>query len=388
MRNGFLGSLIALLAGMPVLAADPALPVTLGRPVPLNEAVHLQGPVVTDADPTILRTTALEDNSAPPAIYRAQAAAPIDPLFPPPGPPGGPVPGPPVTGGPVPACPAACPSENNRVWLDGELLLWWVRNGPSPVGSSADFGLFTGLKLDAGVWLDPSAKWGIEGSFLLLSRKSTQLGAPAAGAIPLPDLLAVGGAAANVDTQLWGFEFNGLYSLYRDSNFHADLIGGFRYLGLQEDLKGYANGTLFLPNGEIENGTAMDRLTAQNNFYGAQIGARAGWRFNRFFVDATGKIAFGLTQEGLTLQDVATGIDGATDAFQMRHSTTDFAVVPEFNLRVGYNITRNIRAFVGYDFLYISSVARPGNQDLFGLSSVKTTGFWAQGLDFGVEITF
>ena len=31
------------------------------------------------------------------------------------------------------------------------------------------------------------------------------------------------------------------------SNFHAEVIGGFRYLGLQEDLKAYAMGLVILP---------------------------------------------------------------------------------------------------------------------------------------------
>jgi len=382
MRNGFLPGLVVLLAGLPALAADPPAPATLGRPVLLNEAVHLQAPVAaSDIVPT-----AFAEDAAPPAIYRAQAPPPVDPLFPPPGGPagpGGPAPPPP---GVVPACPApACPPQAGRVWVDGEFLTYWVKRAPDPLGGSTDFGLIPGLKLDAGGWLDPAMKWGLEGSAFFLARQSNTIGL-AAGSVPFLDLLA-GGASAYQDSQLWGADINGLYNLYRDSRFHTDLIGGFRYLGLQEDLKAYAVGTVCLPDGEVEGGSAATRLMAQNNFYGGQIGARAGWTFDRWFVDITGKIALGATTEGVTANLTAIGADGAADAFQFRQSKTDFAVLPEVNLRVGYNFTRNIHAFVGYDFLYISSVARPGNQ-FNNLTSVNSTGFWAQGLNFGVEVSF
>lgn len=381
-RNGFLCPLVVLLSGVPAFAAGALVPVTLGRPVPLCEAVHLQGPVASES--AMVRTAGFENSpSAPPALYRAQAQPPVDPLFAPPGSPGGPAA--PITACPVPACPPTdCPA---RFWIDGEFLMWWVKSAPTPFGGSTNFGVFPGLRLEAGGWLDPAEKWGLEGSGFFLGRKSNTLGV-AAGSIPLPDLLVRAGAAAYEDSQLWGADFNVLYNLYRDSNFHADLIGGFRYLGLQEDLKAYAAGTLALSSGAVEGGTATARLMAQNNFYGGQIGARAGWHFNRWFTDITGKVAIGVTREGLTLQEAARGNDGATDAFQFRRSKSDFAVLPEVNLRVGYDITRNIHAFVGYDFLYISSVARPGNQDLIGLSSVKSSGFWAQGLNFGVEFSY
>jgi hypothetical protein len=384
MRNGLLGGLVALLCGLPALAADPSAPATLGRPVPLNEAVHLQAPIVADAN--IVPTAFAADSSAvPPAIYRAQAPPPVDPLFPPPG---GPAPPPgTVPAGPPPVCPAPAgpPCEAARFWADGEFLMWWVKRAPDPSGGSTDFGLFPGLKLDVGGWLGPAEKWGLEGSGFFLGRQSNTLGV-AAGSVPF---VATGGASAFQDSQLWGADFNVLYNLYRDSRFYTYLLGGFRYLGLQEDLKAYAAGTVVIPTtGEVEAGTANARLMAQNNFYGGQIGARAGWHFERWFVDITGKIALGVTNEGLTSSATVIGADGAAAAFQSRQSKGEFAALPEVNLRVGYDITRNIHAFVGYDFLYISSVARPGNQPSFGLSSINSSSFWAQGLNFGVEVSF
>ncbi|MCI0640168.1 MAG: BBP7 family outer membrane beta-barrel protein [Gemmataceae bacterium] len=48
------------------------------------------------------------------------------------------------------------------------------------------------------------------------------------------------------------------------------------------------------------------------------------------------------------------------------HRTCDFAVMPELELNLGYNITSNIRVLAGYSFLYWTQVAgppRPAFQD-------------------------
>jgi hypothetical protein len=72
-------------------------------------------------------------------------------------------------------------------------------------------------------------------------------------------------------------------------------------------------------------------------------------------------------------------------------------------------LTANVRARVGYTFLYVSSVVRPGDQidrainphqvpidQDFGLPGgpnrpapeLRATQFWAQGINFGLEFTF
>jgi hypothetical protein len=41
-----------------------------------------------------------------------------------------------------------------------------------------------------------------------------------------------------------------------------------------------------------------------------------------------------------------------------------FAVLPEGQVRLGFQVNDSLSAFVGYDFLYMSNVARPGSQTL------------------------
>ncbi len=83
--------------------------------------------------------------------------------------------------------------------------------------------------------------------------------------------------------------------------------------------------------------------------------------------------------------------------------------MPQLDLKLGYQVTNNIRVFVGYDFLYWSSVIRPGDQidqtlDLnkvpnsgapFAASTqvrpivpFRTSGYWATGVNMGVEFRY
>src|SRR5262249_30843125 len=91
------------------------------------------------------------------------------------------------------------------------------------------------------------------------------------------------------------------------------------------------------------------------------------------------------------------------------HYTRDvFAVVPEVNLKVGYQLNNSWRATVGYTFLFMSNVVRPGDEidrginsgflalppnhglplrPAFDFSGSGST-YWAQGVDFGLEFHF
>jgi hypothetical protein len=89
-----------------------------------------------------------------------------------------------------------------------------------------------------------------------------------------------------------------------------------------------------------------------------------------------------------------------------RYSRDFFAIVPEVTLKVGYDVTQHLRASVGYNFLYMNQVARPGalidrsiNPALLGLPSSNAgvarplfvfneSDFWAQGVNLSMEIRF
>ena len=64
-------------------------------------------------------------------------------------------------------------------------------------------------------------------------------------------------------------------------------------------------------------------------------------------------------------------------------------------MNLGFQITPWMRGTVGYSFLYLSSVARPGNQidNTFDgithpLVPMASSSFWAQGLNLGLQFSY
>jgi hypothetical protein len=191
-------------------------------------------------------------------------------------------------------------------------------------------------------------------------------------------------------------------------------------VNLQEDLSFITDSPSVAPNPPDFFHT-FDRFNANNNFYGAQAGLRASYDNTRLFLNATGKVALGSTVErvsvnGGTFTD-AGGFASAPGAYltQLTNIGTlsqgHFAVVPELNLNFGVRITPWASIVVGYSFLYVSSVARPGDQidrvinpsqaaaitgNFSGTLSgparpaliLRDTDFWAQGLNFGLQFRY
>jgi hypothetical protein len=132
------------------------------------------------------------------------------------------------------------------------------------------------------------------------------------------------------------------------------------------------------------------------------------------FVEMTGKVGFGQTVEvvevsgqsvalrpGVPLpvvQTFQTGVLGQpSNAGKFTRSA--FAVLPEASLKVGYRFKDRSRLYLGYNFLYLSDVVRPGDQvdrsaDPAGGVAARPaplfaeTDFWLQGLLFGLEFRY
>ena len=104
------------------------------------------------------------------------------------------------------------------------------------------------------------------------------------------------------------------------------------------------------------------------------MGAEAGAQFGSLMIDFRCKIALGQMQQ-------TADVNGATDVLNPDGSMTFFrgglyalrsnigrrqrgelAFVPEVGLNVGVQLTRHLKLFVGYSFLWISMVARAGEQ--------------------------
>jgi hypothetical protein len=371
-----------------------------------------------------------------------------------------------------PCCEPApdCGCCNERGWVSADYLLWWIRNTRLPplftVGSPADAipGAIgqphtavlspasvdnhdrTSARFGAGYWLNDCHTYGFEvGAFFLASR-DVHFGAdsgpdgrplialpfltppPASreAALPasFPDVLR-GGVSATLANRLWGYEANGRGQVLSGEGYCVSAIAGFRYLELSESLTLNSSSTLINPGlGSIFTSASItDRFGDRNYFYGGQAGVDATVCAGPVRVELLAKVALGCTQEVAVINGTTTaqrvGDGPATFPSGLfaqttnggRHSNSEFAVVPEGAINVGYNIRRNITATVGYTFLYISDVYRPGqlidrtlnlSQIPHGIDSGtsalvgparpafpgRDTEFWAQGISFGLQFRY
>src|SRR5262249_6508363 len=176
------------------------------------------------------------------------------------------------------------------------------------------------------------------------------------------------GGAGRVDITgysfLWGAELNYRRKLCRDCTGHLDMLIGFRYLNLSEQLQITEHfGDPNQPIGGTNNvvGTLTDQFTTTNHFFGGQVGIAGERRWGRWEVDGAAKVALGYTYQPVPIfgQQVVTAsnpalvppvppgvYNGGLLALPTNIGTWyagTFSVVPEVNLNVGYYLTPRLK---------------------------------------------
>jgi hypothetical protein len=360
-----------------------------------------------------------------------------------------------------------------KVWVSADYLLWWIRKQPVPgplvtSGTTSSLGIFgspgtsvlagdseigygslSGGRLTVGVSNDDHT-WALQGVgfFLEKGRSNFSASSDANGnpvlARPFINSLtgqetatlvsAPGAFSGNIQvsstSQLNGAEINLLHPINQTLVGGVDFLIGARYIDLEESLAisqssnllaggvlGFNGTTVFAP-GTV---SVSDSINTRNQFTGGQVGLQADLRSGRLFVLMVGKLGIGNTHEVINLNGQTTLSGTGAPATTVpggllviapnsgRAIRDEFTLVPEFTINVGIEVTRNVRIFAGYNFLYWDDVARPGNQvnrivnpslvpsslafgsDLGGATPSNVgshSDFWAQGLNCGVVVRY
>jgi hypothetical protein len=299
----------------------------------------------------------------------------------------------------------------------------------------------SGGRFTLGFWCDEEQSFGLEGSFLFLGERSNLFTAMSSGVpilarpffnvgtglndaqlIAFPGVLA-GNALVSSSTRLWGAEANFRWNCWRGCYWRMDWITGFRYLALDESLGVLERLTVPDTGGPLAGSQIVvsDQFGTHNNFYGGQFGPEFQFRSGPWSLDLLTKVGLGSVHQTANVNGgTLFAVPGMPVSFQSGgllalpsnsgHFSRDrFAVVPEVGVKVGYQLTAHVRCFVGYSFLYISDVARPGHQvdPVLNVSqlpsqigpgalsgaprpgfSFKGADFWVQGVSFGLEIRY
>jgi hypothetical protein len=349
-------------------------------------------------------------------------------------------------------------------YASAEYLLWWTKDPRFPPlvttsppssggilgnpgttilvgGGHVDQEERSGGRFTIGYSFDGCKPWALEGSFFFLGERSIRSQANSADfpvlARPFFDLnfgrefseisagpgLAMGRIDVTSPSRFWGAEANVRCLACCGCSYRLEWLAGFRFLELEESLEireslqSSPQAPQF-PNSQI---LVVDRFATRNQFYGGQVGVVGVRQRGPWFFECCGKVALGATHEVINIDGNQVIVDptGTVSTFRggllalssnIGHFSRDrFAVVPEVGINLGYQLTENLHAFVGYTFLYWNRVVRPADQidrglDItripnFGIQAnplptprpavlFRETEFWAQGINFGLEFRY
>ena len=356
------------------------------------------------------------------------------------------------------------PNPAHGYWARGEYLMWWMSGAVAPplVTTSPDgtpineAGILPdaeilfpterlgtngrpGGRFTVGYWLDDAESWGIEGSYFFLDKggngfqaSSDDAGSPIlarpfvdadtdtedAFLVAYPDVFA-GTITVAPASDVLGAEANIRYAMSRHGNSRLDFLAGYRFLRVSESISIYENQIAIDPAGIIPFGTAIsiqDNFSTRNYFNGGQVGMVWQKDCRRWSFEGTGKVAFGSWNQQVQIggftsiaipNDPVVVEEGgllALGSNSGNYQRDRFAAIPEVGLNVRYQMTDCWKVNVGYTFMYLSNIVRPGNNidreidvdqipppidtGAFPQFKFKESDAWLQGLNVGVECRF
>ena len=204
-----------------------------------------------------------------------------------------------------------------------------------------------------------------------------------------------------------------------DGCFTFDALAGYQFARLDDALYIESSGTSIDPQSPVPVGTTVevvDHFRTQNEFHGASLGIlavnRCGpWRLEGLFKLGVGNIHQTVIVEGrTTTTDVEAGTlttSGGLLAQPSNIGTRErdrFAIVPEVNVNLGYQIDQQWSLLFGYSFLYFPNAVLSGDQVDTRVNLTQVPGpvvgqqlpaprlenshYWLQGMSLGVEYRY
>ena len=307
---------------------------------------------------------------------------------------------------------------------------------------------FTGGRLRFGIWLDRRHTWGVGAEYFGLGNESETFSATSSGnpilarpffntltgledsnLVAFPGIIN-GTVTAQVSSKLSGaavsirhlrccdegcrkWLFCGVPDHYCG---RTEFTMGYRFLQLDEGVRVTESSVSSDPAnpGSFE---ILDQFDTRNQFNGFDI----GWTYRRtrgyWTFDTLCRLGIGNTRQTATVRGQTTINDPANQPPTTHtggllaqtsnigtYQQNEFAVVPEFNANVGYQLTDHVKLSFGYTFIYWSNVIRPGHHISRDLNpnllpppanpltgtlrpefAFDTTDYWVQGINFGGE---
>jgi len=287
--------------------------------------------------------------------------------------------------------------------------------GPSRtlLAGDGELGRFNAFQVAGGVWLNDSHTFGVAGDFFLSEQRSrfeSAAGGPGGLSIQRPFIdsitgrpasilvsnadagqfnqpLLSGSVATAVTARLASAGVALQRNVFCTPTTRANLSFGFRYYDLDESLSIYQS-TLNGPGvgatiglQPLAVGSAVnlfDRVYTRNQFFGGELGGRVEHDFGIVTLGFAPRVAIGDMRQSVTASGLTSGTDatgapisrvggllaagGPGNGNLERDVTNRISTATQLNAYVGIKLTDHLRTTIGYQFLYLNNVARPGQQ--------------------------
>lgn len=279
-------------------------------------------------------------------------------------------------------------------------------------------GMRPGFRMEGGLFIGSTGDWALAYSVISLGSRSERLegGSDGSNVVNLPQFnsllgipiqtpiyvgypgLTRGTVTASVQTSFTSVGAQVRRVGQSGTGFRFDLIGGYRYLHLGDSIAtsfDVVSATLPGPASPRFQGEQSTRT--RNEFDGGDFGFQFQGRVGKLTFDFQSTLALGATtteiDRSFTRSYIGGGLIGVpippagipliqTGGLTKR---SEFAVVPQVGMKLGWEPIDHVRLTMGYDFLYWSRVRRA--PELFTGNDVVTD-FWAQGLSTGIEFRY
>jgi len=292
-------------------------------------------------------------------------------------------------------------------------------------------GRYVGGRWSADGWFGRDSNLGLDGSVFILERDSSNLTFPhTATLLARPYVDANDGqqksyiiAGFNPDfgnllgsvnvysrIELFGEDVNLMVRWRSGPNYQISFLFGAHFLQMRERLDITASAWI-LPDRSTLIGQA-DHFQTFDRFYGSQLGCKGEWRLGRWFIEGKSVIAVGgddqiIAAKGDRNIHTPLAYTAVPHGLYVLPSNTgtferpDVDFITETRLNLGFDLTRHIRLRGGYTIITWNNPVRPGDQiDALNLNQVaavpsgparpvipfRTSFFWAQGMDAGIEL--
>jgi hypothetical protein len=212
------------------------------------------------------------------------------------------------------------------------------------------------------------------------------------------------------------------HSFYRDCDNRINWLAGYRHMNFGETLSIRENIVSLDPAGTFPFGTifnVLDQFATLNEFEGALFGAGFQRSSGCWRLDGNVKLGFGNVHQVVTRSGGTTVSPPFANAFQAPGflvqgsnlgvlSRNEFGFLPTVELKLHWQVSDQFDFVVGYNFLFLTSVVRSGDQIDTSINSTqlptalniagapgnhpapvfRDTSLWGQGITGGVELRF